>query len=201
VGPYWSYAFSEIQNLKIQTGFCSKCYFFAESSAHWTLLYMTASTLHTWCYNSVIDSFLLQEPQVGPYLSNAFFRNSKFQKHKLDFVQNVTFLQDQVHIRDTALHDNFYFETMHYISVIDSFAPSAPSGTILELCFFRNSKFQKHKQDFVQNVTFFAGSSAHWTLLYMTTSILKQCTTLVSLTVFCSKSLKWDHTGVMPKVK
>jgi hypothetical protein len=31
--------------------------FFAESSEHWTLLYMTTSTLHMLSYSSVIDLF------------------------------------------------------------------------------------------------------------------------------------------------
>jgi hypothetical protein len=57
VGLYWSYALLVIQNFKNQTGFCSYVTFFAGSSAHWTLLYMTISTLYTWRYNSVIDSF------------------------------------------------------------------------------------------------------------------------------------------------
>ena len=35
------------------------------STAHWTLTYMTTSTLQTNCYNSVIGSFGIKEPQVG----------------------------------------------------------------------------------------------------------------------------------------
>jgi hypothetical protein len=37
-----------------------QCYFFAGLaffSAHWTLSYMTTSTLHIFIYNSVIDDF------------------------------------------------------------------------------------------------------------------------------------------------
>jgi hypothetical protein len=46
------------------------------------------------------------------------------------------------------------------------FAPRASSGTILELCSFRNSNFKKHKLDSAQNVPFFAGTKAHWTVLF-----------------------------------
>ena len=38
---------------------------FMGSTAHWTLTYITTSTLHTNCYNSVNDSFAIKEPQVG----------------------------------------------------------------------------------------------------------------------------------------
>jgi hypothetical protein len=77
------------------------------------------------------------------------------------------------------------------------FAPRAVSGTILKLCSFRNSKFQKHKLDSAQNVTFFTGSSAHWTVLYMTISTFHTLHYNSVIDSFCSKSLKWDHTGVM----
>ena len=34
------------------------------STAHWTLTYMTTSTLQTNCYNSVNVSFAIKEPQM-----------------------------------------------------------------------------------------------------------------------------------------
>jgi hypothetical protein len=134
VGPYWSYALSVIQNFKNQTGFCSKCHCFEEASEHWTLLYMTISTFHTMHYNSVIDSFLLQQPQVGqPYWSYAFSE-----------IQNL-----------------------------------------------------KNQTGFCSYVTCFIGSSAHWTLLYMTISTLHMWRYNSVIDSFGSRSLKWDHTGVM----
>jgi hypothetical protein len=97
VGPYWSYALLDIQNFKIQTGFCSFVTCFAGSSAHWTVLYMTTSTLHTWRYNSVIDSFCsrsLKWDHTGVILFLIF----KISKIKLDSAHMLLVLQDQVHI-------------------------------------------------------------------------------------------------------
>jgi hypothetical protein len=156
----------------------------------------------------------------------------KISKIKLDSAQNVTVSKDQVHIWHCCTWQFLLFLHRATIVSLTVFTPRASNGTILELCSFRYSKFQKsnwillkmslfrkikctfehcckwqfllflHRATivsltvllqepqmgpywsyallFIQNfknqtgfcsyVTVFAGSSAHWTLLYMTTS-------------------------------
>jgi hypothetical protein len=133
VGPYSSYDLLDIQNFKNQTGFCSYVTCFAVSSAHWTVLHMTTSTLHTLRNISFIARFCSKSL-------------------KWDHTEVMRFL------------------------VIQNF---------------------KNQTGFCSYVTCFARSSAHWTLLYMTTSTLHTLRYISVIDSFCSKSLKWDHIGVM----
>ena len=105
VGVYWTYALSVNQNMK-KTGFCSKCNCFRGSSAHWTRLYKTTSTINMLRGNSVIHSFP-PRASSGTILDLCSFRNSKFQKSKLDSALNVTVSWNKC-ILDTSSHDYFY---------------------------------------------------------------------------------------------
>jgi hypothetical protein len=133
----------------------------------------------------------------GTILELCSFRNSNFKKHKLDSAQNVTVSKDQMHIGQCCTLQLLLLIRCTTIVSMTVFAPRALSGTILELCSFRNSNFKKHKLDSAQNVPFFAGTKAHWTVLYITTSTLHTWCYNSVIDSFCSKSLKWDHTGVM----
>jgi hypothetical protein len=169
VGPYCSYALSVIQNFKNQTGFCSKCHCFEEASEHWTLLYMTISTLHMWRYNSVIDSFLLQQPQVGPYWSYAFSVIQNF-KNQIGFCSKCHCFEGS-NAHWTVLYiTTSTLNSFCYNSVNDSFCSKSLKWDHTVVMLFQLFKISKIKLDFAQYVTFFAGSSAHLTLLYLTIS-------------------------------
>jgi hypothetical protein len=106
VAPYLSYALLVIQNFKNQTGFCSYVTFFTGSSAHWTLLYMTTSTLYTW---ATIVSLTVFAPGAssGTILELCSFGYSKFQKSNWILLICYLFCRIKCTL-DTAVHDNFY---------------------------------------------------------------------------------------------
>jgi hypothetical protein len=89
--------------------------------------------------------FLLQEPQVGPYWSSALIVISIL-NIKLDSAHNVTVSKDQVHIGHFCRWQLLLFRRCATIVSLTLFAPRASSGTILELCSFSYSKFQKSNQ-------------------------------------------------------
>jgi hypothetical protein len=94
------------------------------------------------CATIVSLTVLLQEPQVGPYWSYALFVIQNF-KNQTGFCSKFNFFEgSSAHL--TLLYMTIAtLPTWRYNSVIDSFAPRASSGTILELCSFSYSKFQK----------------------------------------------------------
>ena len=91
---------------KKQIGFCSKCHCFVESSAYWTRLYIITSILNMLRYNNVINIFP-PRASSGSILDLCSFRNSKFQKSKLDSALKELFCGIKCTL-DTSVHYNFY---------------------------------------------------------------------------------------------
>jgi UDP-2,3-diacylglucosamine pyrophosphatase LpxH len=89
---------------------------------------------------------------MGPYWSHAFHK-FKISKHKLDSAQNITVSKDQMHIGHCCTGQFLLFIHGTTIVSMTAFVPRTSSGTILELCFLCNSKFQKQKLDSALNVT------------------------------------------------
>ena len=137
---------------KKQVGFCSKCHCFMESSAHWTLLHMTTSTLHMFRNNNVSNSFP-PRASSGSILDLCSFKKLKISKKQLGFCYKChCFVGSKAHW--TRLYiTTATLNMLRDNNVINSFPPRASSGSILDFCSFRNSKFQKSKLDSALNVT------------------------------------------------
>ena len=109
---------------------------FEGSSAHWTLSYMTTSSLHLFRYNSVIEWFSLKEPREGPYwrANLSSLKSTKiqgFEDTKIR-ISNINVSRDQVHIGHCHTWQLLLFICSATIVSFDGFAPRASSGTVME---------------------------------------------------------------------